>query len=91
MGVRRFRVQTYVYKTGTVDSRYFDLAYLEAIIWSMLKHENLTIGNKILWERGEIAPKEQFLLFSTILSIYLYFRSQITYTFVKCGCSIHFS
>ena len=28
-------------------------------------------GNNILWERGEIVPKEQFLLLSTIFSIYL--------------------
>ena len=27
-----------------------------------------TTGNKILWKRGEIAPQEQFLLFSTIFS-----------------------
>ena len=40
-------------------------AYLVVKIWSLFKHENLTIGNKILWKRGEIAPKEQFLLFST--------------------------
>ena len=32
-------------------------------IWSQILHENLTTGNKILWKRGEIAPKEQFLLF----------------------------
>ena len=43
-------------------------AYLEVIISSLLKHENLTTGNKILWKRGEIAPWEQFLLFSTIFS-----------------------
>ena len=41
----------------TVDSRYLELAsritaYLVAIIWSLLKHENLTTGNKILWKRG---------------------------------------
>ena len=59
-----------------VDSRYLDFAYLEqpayleVKIWSLFKHENLT-GNKILWKRGEIAPKEQFLLFSTIFSRYL--------------------
>ena len=40
-------------------------------IWSLFKHCNLTTGNKILWKRGEIAPKEQFLLFSTIFSMYL--------------------
>ena len=46
-------------------------AYLEVKIWSLLEHENLATGNKILWKRGEIAPKKQFLLFSTILSYYL--------------------
>ena len=39
-----------------------------------------------MWKRGEIAPKEQFLLFSIYISN---FRSQITYSFVKCGCSIY--
>ena len=51
------------------------------------KAGNLTTGNKILWKRGEIAPvEEQFLLFSTIFSIYIYF--QITCSFLKCGYSI---
>ena len=27
-----------------------------------------------MWKRGEIAPEEQFLLFSTIFSVYLYFQ-----------------
>ena len=46
-------------------------------------------GNKILWIRKEIAPKEQFLLFSTIVLMYISnLRSQITYSFVKFGCSI---
>ena len=55
----------------TVDSHYLDLAYLEVKIWSLRKHENLTTGKNIVDKRGEIAPKEQFLLFSTIFSIYL--------------------
>ena len=43
-----------------------------------------------MWKRGEIAPQEQFLLFSTLFYIYISnFRSQITYLFVKCGCSIY--
>ena len=43
-----------------------------------------------MWKRGEIAPEEQFLLFSTLFYIYISnFRSQITYSFVKCGCSIY--
>ena len=46
-------------------------AYLKVKIWSLFKHENLTSGNKKLWKRGEMAPKEQFLLFSTICLIYL--------------------
>ena len=44
-----------------------------------------------MWKRGEIAPKEQFLLFSALFYIYISnFRSQITYSFVKCGCSIYY-
>ena len=46
-----------------------------------------------MWKRGEIAPKEQFLLLFTLFYIHVYifnFRSQITYSFVKCGCSIYF-
>ena len=43
-----------------------------------------------MWKRGEIAPKEQFLLFSTLIYIYISnFRSQITYPFVKYGYSIY--
>ena len=50
----------------------------------------MTTGNKIMWKREEIVPKEQFLLFSTLFYIYISnFRSQITYSFVKCGCSIY--
>ena len=44
-------------------------AYLEVKIWSLFSYGNLKTGNKILWKRGENAPKEQFLLFSTIFSI----------------------
>ena len=52
----------------------------------------MTTGNKMMWKRGEIAPKEQFLLFSTLFYTCIYisnFRSQITHSFVKCGCSIY--
>ena len=47
-------------------------AYLEEKIWFFFKHRNLTSGNKILWIRGEIAPQEQFLPFSTIFSVYIF-------------------
>ena len=47
-------------------------AYLEEKIWSFIKRRNLTSGNKILWIRREMAPKEQFLPFSTIFSKYIF-------------------
>ena len=34
-----------------------------------------------MWKRGEIAPMEQFLLFSTIFSGYLYFQES-NYIFI---------
>ena len=40
-------------------------------IWSLYKNGNLTTDNTILWKRAEIASKEEFLLFSTIFSVYL--------------------
>ena len=65
-------------------------AYVEVKFRSLFSHGNLRTGNKILWKRGEIAPKEQFLLFSTLFYIYIsIFRSQITYSFVKCDCLIY--
>ena len=43
-----------------------------------------------MWKKGEIAPKEQFFLFSTLFYICISnFKSQIKYSFVKCGCSIY--
>ena len=52
-------------------------AYLEVKVWSLLKNENLITSNKILWKRGEIAPKEQFLLFHNIFNICLTSRVQL--------------
>ena len=90
-----FGIKTDLFKSLTNKSKYsrtrlFRItAYLEVKIWSLFLHETMTTGNKIMWKRGEIAPKEQFLLFSTLFYIYISnFRSQITYSFVKCGCSL---
>ena len=84
---------TYVTYSRTLLSRtrlFRSTANPEVKIWSLLKHETMTTGNKIMWKRGEIAPKEQFLLFSTLLYIYISnFRGHIPYIFVKCGCSIY--
>ena len=60
-------------------------------IWSLFKHETLTTGHKILWKRGEIAPKSNFSSFPQYFQYMSNFRSKITYTFVKCGCLIYFS
>ena len=38
-----------------------------------------------MWKRGEIAPKEQFLLFSTLFYIYIYF----IYIFLTTGVKLH--
>ena len=43
-------------------------AYLEVKICSLPTHENVTTAKKYCGKRGKIAPKEQFLLFSTIFS-----------------------
>ena len=64
-------------------------AYLEVKIWSLPKDENLTTGNKILWKRGEITPSN-FPSFSQHFQYISNFKNPITYTFVKCGCSIYF-
>ena len=47
-------------------------AYLEVKILSLLKHENLTTGKKILWKKGAISP-----LFHNIVNISLTSRVQL--------------
>ena len=86
----------YAHHTITVEPRYLELAYFELPLISKWKSGpcfNMKLwqpGNKIMWKRGEIAPQEQFLLFSALFYIYISnFRSQITYSFVKCGFSIY--
>ena len=64
-------------------------AYHEVKIWSLPKDENLTTGNKILWKRGEIAPLEQFILFSTIFSIYLEFQES-NYIYILLNVVVRF-
>ena len=86
----------YDINASTVEPRYLELGYFELPLISKWKFgpcynmKTMTTGNKMIWKRGEIAPKEQFLLFSTLFYIYISnFRSQITYSFVKCDCSIY--
>ena len=58
----------------TIGMKLFQLCFIPLLWLSCHKNGNLTIGNKILWKRGDIAPQEQFLLFSTIFSL-LYLTS----------------
>ena len=63
-------------RTSLSRTRLFRItAYLE--IWSLSYDETITAGNKIMWKRGEIAPKEQFLLFSTLFYIYIFLTSGV--------------
>ena len=65
----------YLSTINTVDSRYLDLSYLEVKIWSLPKHENLTTGKKIMWNRGEIGAISP--LFHNIFNISLTSRVQL--------------
>ena len=51
-------------------------------IWSLFKHENLTIGNKILWKRGDIAPQCNFSSFPQYFQYISNFRNPVTYSLV---------
>ena len=65
-------------RTSLSRTRLFRItAYLEVKIWSLFLHETMTTGNKIMWKRGEIAPKEQFLLFSKLFYIYIFLTSGV--------------
>ena len=93
-GLTRKNVQlqlTLVTKSWTRLSRI--TAYLEVKILSLLKHENLTTGKKKLWKRGEIAPKEHFLLFSghNIFNISLTSRVQLNINLLNLVVRIVFS
>ena len=66
-------------QTSLSRTHLFRITAFEVKIWSLFEHETMKTGNKIMRKRGEIAPKEQFLLFSTLFCIYISnFRSQIT-------------
>ena len=75
--------------TSTADGILNHLQSTLVISNSLSRSENLvpaetrTSNNrqKILWKRGEIAPEERFLLFSTIFSIYLHLQES-NYMFI---------
>ena len=70
----------------TVDSRYFDLGYLEQPLISKRKSGpclNLTSGNKILSIRGNFSPFPQYFQYTFLSKGVL-----ITYSLVKFSCAI---
>ena len=67
------------------DTFWHRLQTILVISTSLISNDRLTTGNKLLWKRKEIASA----LFYNIFNIFN-FRSQITYSVVKCGCSIYF-
>ena len=60
-------------------------AYLEVKIWSLFKQGNLITSNKYIVEK-----RRNFSSFPKYFQYISNFRSQVTYFFVKCGCSIYF-
>ena len=86
-------IQSTVFTIYTVDSCYLDFGCFELPLISKRKSDpsfKVEILHQviILLIRGEIAPKEQFLPFSTISEYISNLRSQITYLFGKFSCLI---
>ena len=77
----------YVYSQPSLSRPHLSriTAYIEVKFWSLFLLGNLRTGNKILWKRGEI----NFSSFPHYIIYISNFRSQITYSFVKCGCLIY--
>ena len=65
------------------------VAYLEVKIWSLPKHENLTTCKKYCGKEEKLLLKSNLSSFPQYFQYISIFRSQIAYSFVKCGCSIY--
>ena len=65
-------------------------AYLEVKILSLPKQENLTTGEKYFGKEEKLFLRSNFSSFPQYFHYISNFKSQITYKFVKCGCSNHF-
>ena len=81
----------FFWQTFTVNSRYLELPLISNIKSGPCLNKKVfqQVTKYVLWKREETAPKEQFN-FSTIFQYISDFKNQITYSFVKCGCSINF-
>ena len=59
-------------------------------IWSLFKHENLTTGTKYCREEEKLLLRSNFSSFALYFQYISNFRSQVTYSFLKCGYLIYF-
>ena len=66
-------------------------AYLEVKILSLTKHENLTTGKKYCGKEEKLLLRSNFSSFPQYFRYISKFKSSVTHTFVKCGCSNYFS
>ena len=83
IGVQGIEVLLYIHSTPVISNSFISIYRLSPSDNLVpVLHRNLTTGNKIFWKKGEIALKEQQCISN--------FRNQVTYSFVKCGCSIYF-
>ena len=60
-------------------------AYLEAKIWSLPIHENLTTDGKYCRKEEKLLLRSNFSSFPQYFQYISNFKSPITYQFVKCG------
>ena len=65
-------------------------AYLEVKTWSLLKNENLIQVTKYCGKEEKLLQRSNFSSFPQYFQHISNFKSPITSTFVKCGCSIYF-
>ena len=72
-------------RTSLSRTRLFRItANLEVKIWADFLHKTMTT------EQINVEKRRNCSLFSTLFYIYISnFRSQITYSFIKCGCSTY--
>ena len=65
-------------------------AYLEMKSWSLFYHRNLTRGNKKCGKEEKLLLRNNFSSFPQYFQYISKFRTQVTYSFAKCGCLIYF-
>ena len=65
-------------------------AYHEVKIWSLFEHGNLTKETKYCGQEEKLLLRSNFSSFPQLFQYTFNCMSQITYSFVNCGCLIYF-